>query len=82
MDKKLKATDFEKEDIILGIDEAGRGPVLGPMVYACCYFAKENNFYLKENFKLADSKQLTEKQRELIFKKMNDNPHLLKYHKT
>jgi ribonuclease H2 subunit A len=79
MDKELQPTNFETEEIILGIDEAGRGPVLGPMVYACCYFARSNESYLKQNFKFADSKQLTEKQREIIFKKMNYNLHILKY---
>lgn len=51
---------------ILGIDEAGRGPVLGPMVYAIAYYPKKSEDILA-NMKFADSKELTEANREKLF---------------
>lgn len=54
------------EDFSLGIDEAGRGPVLGPMVYGCCYCPTSAISEL-QRMQVADSKELTLEQRETRF---------------
>ncbi|XP_065509190.1 ribonuclease H2 subunit A isoform X2 [Caloenas nicobarica] len=50
----------------LGVDEAGRGPVLGPMVYAMCYCPLERMEELRA-LGVADSKTLSEPERERRF---------------
>eukprot|EP00249_Psilotum_nudum_P009703 c22104_g1_i1 orf=322-1185(-) len=51
---------------VMGIDEAGRGPVLGPMVYGCVYCPQEYREKLA-SFDFADSKTLKEAKREELF---------------
>ncbi|KAH3683193.1 hypothetical protein WICPIJ_005838 [Wickerhamomyces pijperi] len=51
------------EPVVLGVDEAGRGPVLGPMVYGISYCLKSFEPVLKTQYKFADSKTLTDVRR-------------------
>lgn len=65
--------EFDKdEEYILGVDEAGRGPVLGPLVYSVfiCPNDKEKN--LRE-FGVRDSKVLTPQNRDAILTKLRNN---------
>jgi ribonuclease HII len=54
---------------ICGIDEAGRGPIAGPLVVAGCVFEMENGKWKMENYleALNDSKKLSAKKREELF---------------
>ncbi len=45
-----------------GVDEAGRGPLCGPVCVAACILDPENPVY-----GINDSKKLTEKKREALF---------------
>jgi len=51
----------------MGIDEAGRGPVLGAMVYGAAYCRIADKEYLASQ-KYDDSKKLSEEKREALFK--------------
>lgn len=60
---------WASEPCMMGIDEAGRGPVLGPMVYGCLYCAcSYHNTLSTLNF--ADSKTLKEEKREELFENL------------
>ncbi|KAI3793546.1 hypothetical protein L1987_36165 [Smallanthus sonchifolius] len=54
---------------IMGIDEAGRGPVLGPMVYGCLYCPISYKKTLS-TLEFADSKTLKEEKREELFESL------------
>lgn len=53
---------------IAGVDEVGRGPLVGPVVTACVILPKD--FVLEG---LTDSKKLTEKKRNLFYDYIKDN---------
>lgn len=54
---------------IVGIDEAGRGPLAGPVAVGICKVPADFDFAIFPNLK--DSKKLSEKKREEFFEKMN-----------
>ena len=67
---KLYDFDREYKTLIIGVDEAGRGPLAGPVV-AAAVVIKGYSSYLDE---VNDSKKLTESKRERIFENiLNDN---------
>ncbi len=56
--------------VLIGVDEAGRGPLAGPVVAAAVVL--KNGLPLNLNLGLDDSKKLPEKKREQIFEKLPD----------
>ena len=62
-DKKYKSQNI---NYLAGVDEAGRGPLAGPVVAAAVVIDKENDL-------INDSKKLSEKKREKAYKWIIDN---------
>lgn len=62
--------DIDNDGVIMGIDEAGRGPVLGPMIYAAAYWKEGEKIPKGYN----DSKQMTAETRSQLFAATLDSP--------
>jgi len=61
----------EGYEIVVGVDEAGRGPLAGPVV-AAAVALKENNF----TSKITDSKKISQRLREKAFCEIYDNAYV------
>lgn len=60
--------EFDKSNgIVIGTDEAGRGPAAGGVFAACVYFPEVSENLIKDLAKLNDSKKLSAKSRESIY---------------
>lgn len=67
-----KATRKKGYQILAGIDEAGRGPLAGPVVAAACIIPEK--VVIRG---IDDSKKLTPEKREKLFDKICSNPDII-----
>lgn len=65
---------MKKANLICGIDEAGKGPVIGPLVICGVCFSESKNAFLKQ-IGVRDSKKLSPKKRTELAKIIKDNCH-------
>ncbi len=56
-------------ELVAGVDEAGRGPVLGPMVIACVVFSSKSLAVLRR-VGVIDSKRLTPRRRKSLYRRI------------
>ncbi|CAM9698099.1 unnamed protein product [Choristocarpus tenellus] len=69
----LQCLQDDKGGVILGIDEAGRGPVLGPMVYSAAFWADSDNEEVSA-MGFDDSKALSGARRDDLFERIKKTP--------
>lgn len=70
LENRYEKDYWSLDQYVMGIDEAGRGPLCGPLVVACCVLPI--NY---QNDEINDSKQLSEKKREKLFKQIIKDAH-------
>jgi hypothetical protein len=71
------ATALPSSSLVLGIDEAGAGPVIGPMIFCAVVVSKEIEEMLKSEG-VKDSKDVPPKKREILRKLVLESCH--EYH--
>lgn len=59
---------------VIGIDEAGRGPLAGPVIAAASLFLEQDIDFIKE---INDSKKISLKKRQLIFNNIINHPKII-----
>jgi ribonuclease HII len=69
IENNLYLYDISRNIPIIGVDEAGRGPLAGPVVAAAAILKN----YTVELLPIDDSKKLTEKKREKLFDIIREN---------
>ncbi len=61
----------EKNFYLVGLDEAGRGALAGPVVACAVFLLKKKNF---SGIDICDSKKLSSKKREVSYRKLIKHP--------
>ncbi|GLD98763.1 hypothetical protein PINS_up007481 [Pythium insidiosum] len=71
LSRKYEAAKVERDgyQVVVGCDEAGRGPLAGPVVAAACYVPLDVSIE-----GVHDSKKLSEPQREALFERLTTHP--------
>lgn len=68
LENEYEKIAWSNGELVMGIDEAGRGPLCGPLVVAACVF--DINY---SNEEINDSKKLSSKKREALFKVIEED---------
>ncbi|WP_173272029.1 ribonuclease HII [Thiosulfatimonas sediminis] len=66
MNKQIDLFPITSRQVIVGVDEVGRGPLIGDVVAAAVILPEDCSLLL------ADSKKLSEKKRELLFERITE----------
>jgi ribonuclease HII len=73
LSRKNDATFAQGRRHVIGVDEAGRGPLAGPVVAASVWFSDEFDDALHEDLKIYDSKVMDEDAREKMYDLLTKN---------
>jgi ribonuclease HII len=78
---KLAPFDYERSvqqrgyTHVIGVDEVGRGSIAGPVLAVSCVINYKDNGDFRPIDLVADSKELTKQERQLIYDQIHDDEH-------